>query len=74
VTATVLALAPPIARPLAVGDRFELTEEARAKLLPRDKTAGVIVADACDCWRCQFDGQAFRRTVLKRFIQAERRR
>lgn len=70
---TVVALAL-VHTTLAAGDRFELTDEGRAKLSPRDKVRGILIADDGDCWRCKFDGQAFRRTVAKRFVQAERRR
>lgn len=58
-------------RPLATGDRFELTDEARPKVRPRGQPSGVIVADQGDCWKVRFDGNSFTRVVLKAFIRAE---
>lgn len=57
---------------LAIGDRFELTEEARPKLRPKGPPVGEIVNDCGDCWRVRFDGNSFSRVILKEFIQPER--
>lgn len=68
-SAAVLTLEQPA---LAAGDRFELTDEARRKLQPRNKTAGRIVADLGEFWKCRFDGQVFNRTVAKAYLRPER--
>jgi hypothetical protein len=69
---TVAFLVPPV--DLGVGDRFELTREAGPKLQPRGVRFGRILADMDDCWKVRFDGANHTRVILKRFIQAERRR
>jgi hypothetical protein len=70
-TAAVLAFARP---DLETGDRFELTANARPKLRPKGSPRGVIHDDEGDYWRVQFDGSPERRSICKRFVQAEGRR
>lgn len=59
-----------LARPLAVGDRFELTDHGATQCRPCSATrAGVIVGEDGDYWRVIFDGTKPRRTLFRGYCR-----
>jgi hypothetical protein len=54
---------------LTVGDRCEVTPEARRIIRPRSKHTGAIVGDGGSYWRVLFDGTTTPRQIVKAYMQ-----
>lgn len=65
-----MSIAHLVVPELAVGDRCEVTPEARRIIRPRSTPTGSIVGDGGSYWRVLFDGTTTPRQIVKAYMQS----